>query len=102
MVTNQDYPKDQVAACQAVLLEVLTVLGAYREAIVLVGGWVPALMFPGAGHIGSLDIDLALDENRISEDQYATILECLQRAGYRPGPMPNQLNGWYKERGRSR
>jgi hypothetical protein len=91
MVTANDYQEEEVAACRAVLLEVLTVLGAYREAIVLVGGWVPLFSFPGAGHVGSLDVDVAIDEKQISDQQYATILESLRKAGYRRGPEPNQL-----------
>jgi len=91
MVTAQDYPEDAVAACRAVLVEVMTVLGPYREAAVLVGGWVPQMSFPDAGHVGSLDIDLALDEDQISDEQYASILECLRKAGYRPGPESNQF-----------
>lgn len=91
MVTLHDYPDDAVAAARAVLLEVLTVLGAYRDAMVLVGGWVPPLTFPDAGHVGSLDIDLALDEEHISESQYDSILECLRNTGYRAGSKPNQF-----------
>ena len=92
MVTVQDYPDDAVAAARSVLLEVLTVLGAYRESTVLVGGWVPGLTFPDAGHIGSLDIDLALDEDRISDSEYDSILESLRNAGYRDGEKPNQFD----------
>ena len=91
MVTVQDYPADEVAAARAVLLEVLTVLGAYREATVLIGGWVPELTFPDAGHVGSLDIDLALDEDRISNSEYDSILELLRNAGYRDSEKPNQF-----------
>lgn len=91
MVTVLDYPEDAVAAARAVLLEVFTVLGAYREATVLVGGWVPPLTFPNAGHVGSLDIDLAMDEAQITDREYDTILECLRKTGYRDGPQPNQF-----------
>lgn len=92
MVTIHDYPEDAVAAAHAVLLEVWTVLGTYRDEMVLVGGWVPPLTFPNAGHVGSLDIDLALDENQISESRYASILKCLRNADYRDGSQPNQFD----------
>jgi hypothetical protein len=43
-----------------VLIEVMNVLGAFRDEIVLVGGWVPDLLYPGRGHMGLLDVDLAV------------------------------------------
>ena len=51
---------DPTSASRAVLIEVLNVLGAFRDDIVLVGGWVPELLYPDRGHIGSLDVDLAV------------------------------------------
>jgi hypothetical protein len=35
---------DPTSASRAVLVEVMNVLGAYRQEIVLVGGWVPDLL----------------------------------------------------------
>ena len=35
-------------------------IGAFREEIVIVGGWVPELFYPNSGHPGSLDVDLAV------------------------------------------
>jgi hypothetical protein len=89
MVT--DFSDDGIATCQAVLLEVFTILGSYRDAMILVGGWVPSLLFPEKRHLGSLDIDIAVDETKITEDQYATILDLLKARGYRPGKEPNQF-----------
>ena len=53
----------QVEAARRVMVEVWQILGAYRDAIVLVGGWVPALLLPGASppHTGSIDVDLLLN-----------------------------------------
>jgi len=42
---------DPTTASRAVLIEVLNVLGAFRDDIVLVGGWVPELLYPDRGHI---------------------------------------------------
>lgn len=61
MAENHPYSPDDVAACRSVLIEALTVLGKYRDRIAVVGGWVPELSIPGHGHMGSLDVDLALD-----------------------------------------
>ncbi|HPW18905.1 MAG TPA: hypothetical protein PLP83_11105 [Candidatus Aminicenantes bacterium] len=41
MVTRSEYCERDVRACFSVLLEVVRVLGEYRDRIVLVGGWVP-------------------------------------------------------------
>ena len=45
MVTIKDYPKTEVEACLSVLVELMTVLGEYRESIALVGGWIPYFLF---------------------------------------------------------
>ena len=57
---------DPTAASRAVLIEVANVLGAFREHLVVVGGWVPELLFPDKGHIGSLDVDLAVAPTALS------------------------------------
>ncbi len=84
MVARPDYRADAVAAARSVLLEVWRILGEYRDQIVLVGGWVPELLFPDAEpkHIGSLDIDLALDHRAIGDAAYATINDLLTGRGY--------------------
>ena len=71
-------------AARTVLLEALSVLGAWRDAITVVGGWVPDLLCPDCGHMGSLDADLALDTRKIAPAAYDTIKERLISAGYRP------------------
>jgi hypothetical protein len=73
---------NQTEASKTVLVEVMNVLGLYRDHLVLVGGWVPELLLPGRGHIGSLDVDLAVDVRSISQRQYDTILQRLLAAGY--------------------
>jgi hypothetical protein len=73
---------DPIQASKAVLIEVMNVLGLYRDHLVLVGGWVPELLLPNRGHIGSLDVDLAVDVRGISQQQYDTILHRLIEAGY--------------------
>ena len=71
-----------VQASKAVLIEVMNVLGLYRDHLTLVGGWVPDLLLPNRGHMGSLDVDLAVDVRGISQKQYETILQRLLDAGY--------------------
>jgi hypothetical protein len=87
MVSKRDYNAEMVTAARSVLLELTHLLGAYREQIVLVGGWVPEMLLPGA-HVGSLDVDLALDHRRLDEAGYKTIKELLLSRGYEEGKQP--------------
>lgn len=80
----------------SVYLELMTILGAYREALVLVGGWAPYFIIERFGredtdfrHVGSIDIDIAVNPRLVSPDQYASIVERLERHGYRQ--MLNKL-----------
>ena len=88
--TRTDYPSEEVAAARAVMLELVRLLGEYRDDMVVVGGWVPELLMPSAQtkHIGSTDVDLALDHRRITEAGYQTIREHLLRHGYVEGRQP--------------
>jgi len=63
MVTRSDYHKNEVEACLSVLVEFMTLLGEFKDSIVLVGGWVPYFLIEERKqeHTGSLDIDAALD-----------------------------------------
>lgn len=63
----------EVDACRSVLVEVLTILAKDLDKLVVVGGWVPELAFPERGHIGSLDVDLALDATRLQPMAYESI-----------------------------
>lgn len=91
MVTLEDYSDDSVAACKSVLVEAFTVLGRHRRHLVLVGGWVPPLFMPGAGHIGSIDVDLAIDSRHIPPHLYETVGNDLRKAGYRTTDLPNRF-----------
>lgn len=90
MVTRSNYPKNEVEACLSVLFEFMTILGEYRESIVLIGGWVPYFLIERKKHehVGSLDIDAAFDFNSISSEAYNTILKLLKKRGYREGSQP--------------
>jgi len=85
-----DYPADAVAAARSVMLELVRLLGEYCDDMIIVGGWVPELLFPSARmkHIGSTDVDLALDHRRITEASYQTIRGHLLRHGYVEGKQP--------------
>jgi hypothetical protein len=85
MVSRRDYTTEAVKACQSVLIELIRLMGELRDHIVVVGGWVPALLLADAPepHVGTLDIDLALDFRQIPDASYRTILDALAGRGYR-------------------
>lgn len=84
MVNRRDYSAELVEAARSVMLEIMRVLGEYQDDIVVVGGWVPELLLPQTEerHIGSIDVDLAMNHRNLSETGYRTILELLMTRGY--------------------
>ncbi|HAZ29839.1 TPA: hypothetical protein DCY43_03820 [candidate division WWE3 bacterium] len=73
------------------LLELMIALGSYREGLVLVGGWVPYLLLKeyqpsdvDFRHVGSKDIDIAVNPKLVDEKGYSSILEILKQHGYEP------------------
>ena len=90
MVSRRDYSEELIDAARSVMLEVIRILGEYWDDIVVVGGWVPELLLTQAEerHIGSIDVDLALNHHRLSEDGYRTIIEHLLSQGYVQGKQP--------------
>ncbi|MHB8836851.1 MAG: nucleotidyl transferase AbiEii/AbiGii toxin family protein [Candidatus Methylomirabilia bacterium] len=90
MVTRADYSAEAAAAARSVLIELIHILGRYRDMMVLVGGWIPELLFPHplSPHTGSLDIDLALDHRQLTDEGYRSIGELLLSRGYRQGKQP--------------
>lgn len=63
----------ETEAARAVLLEVLNALGAMGDDLVIVGGWVPDLLYPSSNHMGSLDVDLAVSPKAIGGNAYSSI-----------------------------
>jgi len=84
MVTKYDYPKMQVDAALSVLLELLELIGEYREHIVVVGGSVPYLLFREnqVAHIGTTDVDVVLDIAEILKAAKYNIKDRLLEKGY--------------------
>lgn len=89
-----DYTDRQVAAARRVLVDLGQVLASFGDAIVVVGGWVPDLLLPDAtpGHVGSIDVDLALDAVKLEDGRYAELLKLLLDTGrYARGDKDFQL-----------
>lgn len=87
MAIKSEYESREVEAAQRVLIDLMQILGEYREGMVLIGGWVPYYHF-GKDHIGSMDIDIALDKDKITGEVYNTIREHLQKHRYQEGKQP--------------
>lgn len=83
-MTRKDYSAEAVQAAKSVLIELSHLLGEYKEDIVLIGGWVPELIIPQNQkiHVGSIDVDLALNHTNIHEPGYKLIEELLCSRGY--------------------
>ena len=82
-----DYSAVQVEAARSVLLELSNILSEYQDCLMIIGGWVPELLFPGGGHVGSLDVDLLLDHRSLaSHEKYLTIERVLTRNNYEKHP----------------
>ncbi len=92
----EDYTPREVEAARRVITELAQVLGDFREAMVLVGGWVPELRLSEARepHTGSIDVDWILNPSKLRDQKYAYLLETMERHGYRAGEKSFQL---YKE-----
>lgn len=92
MVVDEAYGDEEaIAACRSVLIGVLTILGKHRDYLIVVGGWVPPLLFGPGEHIGSLDVDLAIDARRAPNYVYETVHNELGKAGYRPTNLANRF-----------
>lgn len=89
-----DYESRQVEAARRVMLDVAQVLASFKEAMVIIGGWVPELSIatPSTPHIGSIDVDIALDAQRLADGRYAELLKLLLDTGrYKLGDKHFQL-----------
>lgn len=83
------YTTRTTEAVRRALMDVAHLLGSFREQIVVVGGLVPSLTvqpLDGRPHAGTIDIDLALDAEKLREgDAYARVVELLERGGFERG-----------------
>lgn len=81
------YSGGLTSASMSALLELNATLHSYREAIILIGGWVPYFLLQEFGrertdHVGSIDIDLAVDPAMVDEDGYADITQLIEDRGW--------------------
>lgn len=84
--SSVDYSKGQKEAAHRILVELVNIFGEYEEDIRIVGGWVPDLMFPGEGHIGSVDVDVLINHLTLRDEGYQNMSRTLLKNGYREHP----------------
>lgn len=82
------YSRSFTESSKSVLVEVLRILGSYRDHLVLTGGWAPYFILErfgeGGQHCGSVDIDFVLNPRLIDLKVYETIVSLIEKRGYRP------------------
>lgn len=91
---QSEYDSRQVEAARRVLVDLGQVLAAFHDCLVVVGGWVPDLLISEVEevHVGSIDVDLALDAEKLTKGRYAEMLKLLfDTRRYRPGAKSFQL-----------
>jgi hypothetical protein len=76
---ESEYTARQIEAARRVLIDVGQALASFADCLVVVGGWIPDLLLPETDepHIGSIDVDLALDAAKLTEGRYAELLKLL-------------------------
>ena len=76
---REDYSDRQIEAAHRVLVDLGQVLKSFEDCLVVVGGWVPDLLMEKAeeAHVGSIDVDLALDAEKLAAGRYAGLLKAL-------------------------
>jgi len=81
------YSRSVTESSKSVLVEILRILGSYKDYLVLTGGWAPYFILErfgeGGRHCGSVDIDFVLNPRMIDLKVYETIVSLIERRGYR-------------------
>ncbi len=80
----KDYDSRTTDAVKSVLVEIGQVLGSFKGKFAVVGGAVPWLLLDNEGmpHVGTADVDLALDAEALGDGEYVTLIEAMKDAGY--------------------
>lgn len=78
-----DYSEGQKTAAYTVLGEIVNLLNEFADNMRIIGGWVPTLLYPESDHIGSIDVDVLLNQLEIKKaESYKTIKRLLVQNGY--------------------
>jgi len=87
-----DFSSILTEAAFQVLIEVLYLLQEFESSLILVGGWVPILLLPDVSekHVGTVDVDIAIDGRALTESGSNTIEDILLGNDYLPGGEPGR------------
>jgi hypothetical protein len=80
-----DYDERTTAAVKSVLIEMGQILGSFKGKFAVVGGAVPWLLLENEdmAHVGTLDIDIALNAEALKDNnEYKSLVESLMASGY--------------------
>jgi hypothetical protein len=80
-----EYDDRITRAVKSVLIEMGQILASFKGKFAVVGGAVPWLLLANddMAHVGTLDIDIALDAAALrDDDEYKTLIESLMGSGY--------------------
>lgn len=82
--TASDYDDRTNTAVKSALVEIGQILGSYKGKFAVVGGIVPWLLLDNEEmkHVGTMDIDLGLDNVALDGGEYAGLVEELMKHGY--------------------
>lgn len=82
------YSRSITESSKSILIEVLRILGSYKDYVVLTGGWAPYFILEkfgeGGQHCGSIDIDFVLNPRLIDLKVYETIVSLIEKRMYKP------------------
>ncbi len=86
------YSARVIRATRQVLLEVFQLLEKFRDSLILVGGWVPIMIIPEAAdkHLGTIDVDLAINDKTLVETGSETMEDILLSNGYKHSAEPGR------------
>ena len=79
-----DYSEGQRDAAHRVLVELCSLFAQYQDDIRIIGGWVPELLFPDQGHVGS--VDMLINHLTLKDEGYQTMARILLNNGYKDHP----------------
>ncbi len=91
--TTSSYEPRNVEVAYSALMEVAATLQAYRDDMVLIGGWDPYLLLKRHQaadnpfrHVGSIDSDWVVNPETVESEKYDTIVQALTKRGFHQTP----------------
>lgn len=99
--TRDGYNNQHTIACERVLVTLLRGLGPWKDSVYLIGGLTPRYLVPPCPpavpeHAGTLDVDVVIDEQILTETRaYRTLEANLRKMGFkRAGNDKGQRLSW--------